>query len=179
MVGWFLIHTSISLFLHTYRLTIDGLHPRPGRPPDFLFTAHPPSALNRPQAIPLLASVGGLLLFFIFIYAVAAVQLFPKTYHWVGRWRLVRQQQQQVGLRAHPPANGRFALSSQLPAHCIAMNLWRIPWAESRSLSSRIGTRLFCLCTPSARLPLPYLPGPAGPVIADVYRQQRHSVPQQ
>ncbi len=35
------------------------------------------------QAIPLLASVGGLLIFFVFIYAVAAVQLFPKTYHWV------------------------------------------------------------------------------------------------
>ncbi|GLI63280.1 hypothetical protein VaNZ11_006186 [Volvox africanus] len=35
------------------------------------------------EAIPLLASVGGLLFFFIFIYAVAAVQLFPKTYHWV------------------------------------------------------------------------------------------------
>ncbi len=32
------------------------------------------------QAIPLLASVGGLLFFFIFIYAVAAVQLFPKTF---------------------------------------------------------------------------------------------------
>ncbi|GIL57898.1 hypothetical protein Vafri_13128 [Volvox africanus] len=35
------------------------------------------------EAIPLLASVGGLLFFFIFIYAVAAVQLFPKTYHFV------------------------------------------------------------------------------------------------
>eukprot|EP00198_Chlamydomonas_reinhardtii_P001158 XP_001690493.1 voltage-gated Ca2+ channel, alpha subunit [Chlamydomonas reinhardtii] len=33
------------------------------------------------EAIPLLASVGGLLIFFVFMYAVAAVQLFPKTYH--------------------------------------------------------------------------------------------------
>ncbi|KAG2432797.1 hypothetical protein HXX76_008531 [Chlamydomonas incerta] len=33
------------------------------------------------EAIPLLASVGGLLIFFVFLYAVAAVQLFPKTYH--------------------------------------------------------------------------------------------------
>ncbi|KAG2448926.1 hypothetical protein HYH02_006274 [Chlamydomonas schloesseri] len=33
------------------------------------------------EAIPLLASVGGLLIFFVFLYAVAAVQLFPKTFH--------------------------------------------------------------------------------------------------